>query len=146
MTHNFILRAQALDNTSPDPCSYYGEYLEPDDSVRRRDAACKLSAISESGKVFFQNSGVQLTATDREFLVEIRSIERDRVGRIAPIGCYGTIDLSKDEPDSSAVLDALGSFARDIGRTLEPSHLEMVRNAVDEFKKKNNAETISRFF
>ena len=137
MTENFIFWAQALDNASPDHLEVRGRELSADDSARRQEAVSLVSRVVKSGKLLFNARGVQLTADDQCFVVEVLSVQRDRVGRTAPIVCYGAYDRDVGDALGVSVAAGLVEFAGRIGRTLQPEQFELARESFAALKKKH---------
>lgn len=132
----FTLWAQALDNSSPDHFNVRGEELAADDSVRRQEAVSSVSNVIKHGTRCYESGGVLLTADARHFVLEVPSAQRDRAGRTAPIVCYGLYDAKDGETLDDSAAAALNDFAKRIGRTLSPEHLELTRAAFAALKKK----------
>ncbi|WP_125470269.1 hypothetical protein [Achromobacter aegrifaciens] len=134
MTGTFILWAQALDNASPDHFEMRGCVLAPDDTAQRQEAVSLISSVVKKGSRVCEESSVILTADNLHFILEIPSAERDNAGRPAPIVCYGDYDSTGDAIGTSTAA-ALENFARRIGRTLQPEHLELVQKFLKALKK-----------
>lgn len=136
MTEKFTFWAQALDNSSPDHIEARGEELDFGDSGRRQEAATQVSRVIKLGNNVFSADGVQLTADNRDFVLEVPSVQRDRVGRIAPIVCYGNYSRDARSELGVSASTALAAFATRIGRTIQPEHVALVHKAFDVLKKK----------
>lgn len=139
MTEKFILWAQALDNISPDHFDVRGEELSDDDSARRQEAVSSVSNVIKHGTCVFEDSGVLLTADNHHFVLEVPSAQRDSACRTAPIVCYGACDAAAGDALVASATVALEYFAKRIGRSLQPEHLNLVRASFEALKKKSLA-------
>jgi len=140
VSKDFILSAQALDNVSSDPVSFYGEQLGPDDAARRQQAQSSISDVTANGKVVHEQDGVQLKTYRKHFVLEVWSAERDEAGRIAPIVCYGDYGATPEQELGSKAATAVEDFATRIGRSLEAGHFELARSSFDVLKKKSQSQ------
>lgn len=138
MKKRFILWAQALDNTSPDHFYDRGEELSVSDSSRREEAVSSVAIVIREGKRVYEDSGVLLTADAHHFVIEVPSIQRDCAGRFAPIVCYGAYSATIEDQLVTSVSVSLEHFAKRIGRTVQSDHLNNVRSAFDDLKKKSS--------
>lgn len=147
MTEQLIFWAQALDNASPDHIDIGGASLspdEPDDIAKRQKAVSQVSKVIKVGTRIFDCRGVQLTEDGRHFVVEVPSAERDRVGRVAPIICYGGFDASVVDALASSVIDGFEDFAKRIDRKILPDHSGLARDSFIELKKRSSTRRIVR--
>ena len=128
-TTKFTFWAQALDNSSLDHIEMRGEELLPVDSKRRERAVSLMSSVMKSGTRVFQNMGVQLTANDQQFVIEVPSAQRDQAGRIAPIVCYGEYNSAAGAALGVSVVAGLEAFRKRIGRNIERDDLELARDS-----------------
>jgi hypothetical protein len=144
VTQKFIFWAQALDNVSPDSFLVYGDEVSPDETLRRQEAVSAVSNVIKIGTQLFSVRGVQLTADANHFVAETPSAQRDRVGRTAPIVCYGDYDATFGEGLPASVADALNAFANRIGRNIEPEHLGLVRDSFLVLKKNSSMRRLLR--
>ena len=135
MNQCLILRAQALDNASPDLFEFVG-YNNPTDEPTQEQAARMIFAVIKGAKHVFDDNGMRLTVDDTHFVARVLCEERDIAGRGAPIVCYGECDLLCTDTLSDNVVTALVGFAERIERTIQPNHLELVRKYFDHLKKK----------
>ena len=138
MKGKFIFWAQALDNSSPDHFDMYGEELAPENTASRQTAVSNVSDVIKTGTRVFESKGVQLTANRQHFVVEVPSAQRDRVGRIAPIVCYGDYGGTVDDALGEAVANGLAHFAKQIGRSVLPEHFKLVGETFAALKKKSS--------
>jgi hypothetical protein len=127
--------AQALDNSSSDHIVALGEELSPDDSEGRQHAVSQVSDVIRGGTCIFEEDGVRLTADQRHFVLEIPSEQRDQVGRIAPIVCYGHYDRAQNNVLWASVAAGLRDFSRHIGRSLQSEQLGLARASFVMLKK-----------
>lgn len=111
--------AQALDNKSPDHIGIGGEAVPPEDTFRREESVSLVSSVVKGGACVFQERGMQLTADDDKFVVEVPSLERDQAGRSAPIVCYGGYGAEIDDALAKEVCTGFHDFAKRIGRTVQ---------------------------
>ncbi|MGK0256977.1 MAG: hypothetical protein ACI96M_000405 [Candidatus Azotimanducaceae bacterium] len=137
MIGQFILWAQALDNTSPGHIEVQGEELSGDDTARRQAAASSVSEVGRAGSRIFDEQGCRLTEDGSHFAAEVLCVERDVAGRDAPIVCHGTYDSIVGEALVQAVIDATDGFAKRVGRTIRPGQFELLRKAFETLKKKS---------
>ncbi|GGD33677.1 hypothetical protein [Pseudoxanthomonas indica] len=144
MTDQFILWAQALDNSSPDHFTVHGNDLGNSDTVQRQEAVSKVSAVIKKGARLFERDGVMLTADASHFVIEIPSVQSDLAGRIAPIVCYGPNGVVATGGHGIMAVAALTAFARRIGRTLQPEQLKLVDVSFDALKKKSKVGRMVR--
>lgn len=144
MTAKFVLWAQALDNASPDHFEVGGEELSPDDAIRREAAVSSVSSVIKSGIRVYEVNGVILTVHVRQFVLEVPSAQRDHAGRSAPIVCQGQYDVEGGDALGDSAACALDDFARRIGRTLQPEHIEGARAAFVALKKKSSTTNVGR--
>lgn len=144
MTKNLVFKAQALDNSSPDPVELRGEQLAPDDSAKRQEAASLVSSVIKSGSRIYEKDGVLLTEDGRRFVVEVPSVERDVVGRIAPIICCGNYDSTVDDAFSATVVVDLNDFSKRIGRNILPKHIQLAQESFTVLKKKSGTRKLLR--
>lgn len=144
MMEKFTLWAQAIDNSSPDHFNVQGEELAADDSIRRQEAVSSVSKVIKNGSQFYKSNGVLLTADAQHFVLELPSTQRDIAGRIAPIICYGRYGTEDSGRLGDSAELALKDFAKRIGRTLPPDHLELTRSAFAALKKKMSLAQILR--
>lgn len=136
MTAALIFWAQALDNASPDHIEMHGEELSAYDTVRRQQAVALVSNVIKTGRTIFELDGVQLSVNAQHFVIEVPSAQRDRMGRTAPIVCFGARDQAADDALGAAVAAGIDGFATRIGRSLGPEHLELARKSFSDLKKK----------
>ena len=144
MTEKFIFWAQALDNASPDHFEVGGEELSVDDSARRQEGVSSVSTVIKKGTRIYDVNGVLLTADDRHFVLEVPSAQRDRAGRAAPIVCYGDFDATVGDALGTSAAVAVDDFAKRIGRTLQPEHVELARASFEALKKKSSTKNHER--
>jgi hypothetical protein len=144
MTKKFILWAQALDNTSPDHLDVRGNGLSAGDSSQRQKAVSLLSSVTKNGVRVYEFGSVLLTADDCHFVLEIPSAQRDLAGRIAPIVCYGDYDAAVVGVLGDSAVAALDDFAKRIGRTLQPDHIEHAHESFEALKKKSSMTKLVR--
>jgi hypothetical protein len=144
VTEKFTLWAQALDNASSDHFALRGEELSPDDSVRRQAAVSSVSSVIKNGTRVCDVRGVLLTVDDRRFVLEVPSAQRDHAGRTAPIVCYGEADTAVTDALGTPAVVALADFAKHIGRTVQPEHLELARGSFEALKKKSSTTKLVR--
>ncbi len=140
MTGSLIFWAQALDNTSPDHLKVRGKALLANDEFGRQQAVSDVTRVIKSGSRVFERQGLRLTADSRNYVLELPSNERDQVGRIAPIVCYGDTESLLKQGSESEVLNELQNFAEEISRALSDGHLEIAMQAFDVLKKKSKTK------
>lgn len=131
-------RAQSLDNESPDPLVQNSERILDTDSETRRDIARRISDVSRSGKRRLlrskrgrrTSSAASLFHFKDEFVLTIPTQQRDRIGRLSPIVCYGCLgdQHAKDWPGD--VVCQLRVYADSIGRTILADQYDEVRRQV----------------
>jgi hypothetical protein len=139
-----IFWAQALDNSSPDHIDEHGEELSSTDTVRRQEVVSLVSEVIKRGARIFDQEGVRLTEDGRSFVVEVPSTKADRIGRSAPIICYGDYDSTVDEMFGATVAENIESFAHRIGRTILPEHCVRTRDSFGVLKKKYSMRRLLR--
>lgn len=137
MTEKYIFWAQALDNSAPDHIEVRGEELEVGDSLRRQEAVSFVSRVVKSGERIFDVGGVLLAADTQHFVVEVPSVQQDKIGRTAPIVCYGGYEREVGGALGASVAVGLDAFAKRIGRSLQPEHSELIRESFEVLKKKS---------
>lgn len=142
MTDKFILWAQALDNASPDHFQVHGKVLGSDDTLQRQEAVSLVSNVIKRGARICEKSGMQLTADDSYFVVEVPSAQLDSAGRTAPIVCYGDYDVTVGNALGASAAVALEDFARRIGRTLQPDHFELAQASFEALKKSSTTKLV----
>lgn len=140
MTEKYIFWAQALDNSAPDHIEVRGEELEAGESLRRQEAVSLVSRVVKSGECIFHMGGVLLTADTQHFVIEVPSVQRDKVGRTAPIVCYGVFEREVGDEFGASVAVGLDAFAKRIGRSLQPEHSELIRESFAILKKKSSTK------
>lgn len=140
----FVLWAQALDNSSPDHFEVGGEELSPDDAIRREEAVASVYGVIKSGMRVYDLNDVILTAHVRDFVLEVPSAQRDHAGRSAPIVCQGQYDVERGDALGDSATLALDDFARRIGRTLQPEHIDGARAAFAALKQKLSTTNVGR--
>lgn len=144
MTRLFTLWAQSLDNSSPDHFEVRGEELAVEDSIRRQAAVSSVSSVIKTGMRVYDRGGVVLTADAHHFVLEVRSAERDRAGRAAPIVCHGEYQSGHVDALAASAALSIDDFARRIGRTLEPEHVQLARDCFGALKKKTTRILVMR--
>lgn len=138
MKGTLSLKAQALDNTSPDFYQQGCDLISPEDQVARQKITNAISDVSRSGIYHLKADGAELLVVGRRFLAQVSCQERDKVGRRASIVCCGEFADDEDPAHlTESIVDAIHAFAARIGRTVEPIHIEAVRNELAELKKKS---------
>jgi hypothetical protein len=144
VTEEFTFWAQPLDNSSPDHIAVRGEALSADDSKGRQHAVSLVSNVMKRGTSIFKMDGVQLTADEHHFVLEVPSDQRDKSGRIAPIVCYGNYDSTVGGALEKLVPAGLDDFAKRIGRSLQGGQLELARRSFEDLKKKASTRRLVR--
>jgi len=144
MRDKFILWAFALDNTSPDHFEVRGRVLDAADTSQRQEAVSFVSSVVRREKWTFKERGMRLTADGSHFLLEVPSEQRDSAGRTAPIVCCGDYEATICEALGASTAVALNDFAKRIGRTLSPAHLDLVPVFFDNLKKKSSTKKLLR--
>lgn len=137
MTDKFVFWAQALDNSSSDHIEIHGESLASDDAIRRQETVSLVSRVVKVGESIFKSDGVQLTADNHHFVMEVPSVQRDRAGRTAPIVCYGDYRVATDDTLGFSVAAGIEGFAKRIGRDLQSADFERIHFAFKSLKKKS---------
>ena len=132
MSGPLSFKAQALDNTSPDHYQIGDEILPDEDHARPRQVTNVISEVARKGTPVLKAGGAELILQGPRFLVQVYSVERDRAGRRAPILCCGEFSRS-DDPQ--AIIQAIERFAKNIGRTVEPGHIQAIRDSLAKLKK-----------
>ncbi|MCL2823573.1 MAG: hypothetical protein FWD57_06240 [Polyangiaceae bacterium] len=135
MNKRFILRAQALDNASPDLFEFVGN-TDPKNNPTQEQAAMMIFTVIKGAKHVFDDNGMRLAANNTHFVARVLCEQRDIAGRGAPIVCYGEYDLQCIDTLGNMVVTAITGFAKQIDRTIQPDHLELVCKYFDELKKK----------
>lgn len=138
MKNKFSYWAQALDNSSPDHIILEGEGTLPEDQIKRQQVVKLVSAVIKRGVRIFDAGGLKLTVNSPNFVVELPSEQRDVVGRIAPLICYGQIDYLEVEHSGNEVFEGLSGFARSIERTISLEYSEFISSAFERLKKKSS--------
>lgn len=136
--------AQALDNTSPDHFEVGGEPIPPEDWVRRQDVVSGVSRVIKEGWRVLASEGVQMTACEDQFVLEVLSAQFDSAGRVAPIVCCGAFNISDCDLLEESVPDTLEQFAGRIGRTIRSEHISTAGQAFVELKKKSSSRKLVR--
>jgi hypothetical protein len=144
VTRELIFWAQALDNSSPDHIYMHGNELTPGETERRQEAVSLVSSVVKTGKRIFASNGVQLTTAGQRFIIEIPSVQRDSVGRAAPIVCYGDSEISRNDSIENLIMTGLDTFATQIGRSLRRDHVDLVRVCINLLKKKSSKKYLAR--
>lgn len=135
-------KAQALDNTSPDFYQHGDDLLIPEEQVARQKITNAISDVSLSGNHHLKDDGAELIVFGRRFMAQVSCQERDTVGRRASIICCGEFTDDEDPAyQTETIIGAIHAFATRIGRTVEPFHLEAVRNELAVLKKKRSMRT-----
>ncbi len=134
MVEKFMFWAQALDNASPDHIYCHGKLLLPDDGSDRQEVVSFVSAVVRYGKRIFIEDGVRLITHKKKFVIEIPSMEQDVLGRSAPIICSGVL-VAEDREFYRSITQGIVDFSHQIGRTILPAHLNLVRKAIYIQKK-----------
>lgn len=130
-------KAQALDNISPDFYQQGDDLITPEDQVARQEITNAISDVSRSGNYHLKADGAELIVVGQAFLAQVSCQERDEVGRRASIVCCGEFADDEDPVyQTEAITGAIRAFSKRIGRTVEPTHLEAVRNELTALKKK----------
>nr|WP_294503901.1 hypothetical protein [uncultured Rhodopila sp.] len=127
-------KAQALDNTSPDHYQIGDELLTVEDQAQRRQVTNMISEVARNGTPLLKAGGAELIFQHRDFLAQVYSEQRDHAGRRAPILCCGEFNHS-DDPQ--AIIQAIIGFAAKIGRTVDPGHIQAIRDKFAKSKKKS---------
>lgn len=135
MKNELIFWAQALDNSSPDHFEMRGEKISDDDSLRREEGVSLISNVVKSGSRVFESHGMQLTADQKHFVIEVLSTQLDQIGRAAPVICYGDYDSNVNDEIAGKVAAGFEAFAKCIGRSLQLDRTKLFL-AFEELKKK----------
>jgi hypothetical protein len=118
--NNWVFKAQALDNVSPDHYQVGEQIIGSDDQRQRAAVSARISEIALQGKVVVKTDDIEIILYRHDgiqsILVQIYSDQRDVAGRIAPIVCCGDISCGAD---LSGIVLAIIRFARNIGRTVD---------------------------
>lgn len=139
MKEALSFKAQALDNTSPDFYQFGDELLKPEDQVARQQITNTISDVSRNGDYHLKDDGAELIVAGRTFLAQVSCKERDIAGRRASIVCCGEFAGDEDPAyQTETIIGAIHTFATRIGRTVESTHLEAVRNQLVDLKKKRS--------
>jgi hypothetical protein len=137
VTKNFTFWAQALDNSSPDHFEHRGKMLLESDVVLRQETVSLVSQIVKSGECVYDKGDNKLTADGRRFLLEVLSVQRDNVGRTAPIVCCGEYEEKIGYTFVNALCDDLNQFTIRIGRNLPPNFDASIRFSFIKLKRKS---------
>jgi hypothetical protein len=134
MSRPLSFKAQALDNTSPDLYQIGDELLSVEDQARRRQVANMISEVAQEGTHLLKADGAELIVRRPCFLAQVYSEQLDHAGRQAPILCCGEFSHS-DDPQG--IIQAIDGFAAKIGRTVDPEHIQAIRDHLATLKKKS---------
>lgn len=134
---NLSFWAQSLDNQAPDLIFRKGEELSDDES--RQELVLAIDEIPKSNiKTSPTNSDVTIRSSDKNFVIEVISTEKDQANRLAPIVIYGALPERFSEDWVKDVCNEIKSFVPNtLKRTLEQGDLEAIENMLNEIPKKN---------
>ncbi len=147
-----ILWAQSLDNSLPDDIYSHSKFLRPEEIVQRGDAVSSVLRVGESSLPIFDEDGVQikiastrfaqlrvskkqLKRAECEFIIKLISGQTDDCGRLAPIICYGKIDIDSEDVQEDDIVRKFLLFTGEIGRDLQPNHINAVCRGIRILKK-----------
>ena len=146
-------RGQSLDNESPDPVRQNNETIPDTDREARQDIARRISDVARYGKRRSLQSrtchatgpAALLFHFKDEFAFTIPAEQRDRIGRVSPIVCYGHFgdDHAKDWPRH--VVCQLRVYAGSIDRTILPDQcVEVYRQVTKIGRRRRRAHMLRR--
>ena len=104
MAEKYIFWAQSLDNTSPDHFMDQGVDLLAEEKQGRQKIVSLIYEVAKRGRRRYDASGVALTATRRDFVLDVPMVELDVVGRSAPVTAYGVMAVDFDREFEDALL------------------------------------------
>jgi|APMI01.1.fsa_nt_gi hypothetical protein len=142
MAEKYIFWAQSLDNTSPDHFMDQGVDLLAEEKQGRQKIVSLIYEVAKRGRRRYDASGVALTATRRDFVLEVPMVELDVVGRSAPVTVYGVMAVDFDREFEDALIQEIIGFSERIGRTVRPDVPDLIRSAFAALKKKENYQAI----
>lgn len=124
-SNSLIFRAQAIDNTSDDPLMIDGKMImDQSGSETRQEAMSTISQVSIKGKLVFDKDHVMLYQLKSNFLLEVISSERDVIGRIAPVLCYG------NHSHLNQVIEGLRNFGQETEHPIPQEQLDIAKEAL----------------
>ena len=139
--------AQDLEDRKPSYIYKNGKELDP---IKDKDEREKfVRDVSEIVRNYLhtkigKNNAI-LYHSETEFVIEIHSDQRDDIGRIAPITCFGKVPQRKDEEWEKWIdefFNELNSFSVKIGRSIDDSRVAALKVLTD-FKKKRQIQLLA---
>jgi len=138
MKTQFSFRAQAADGISPAHLQVRDQIVADQEDAERIAAASEISAISQRGRVLWEQNGAKLTRYGDQIMLKVHSNEPDDRGRLAPILCWGRVTGFDLEDFGNAALAGCDEFAKRIGRTINSDHVALLKQAIRAEKKKHS--------
>lgn len=132
------LRAQNLDNRSPDLFGVGRSLVDKDDVTNRELVASRISEVTGSAAPDYDGSHVKVWVRKSNIVGRILCVERDEARRGAPIVCC--LEANNGEDAGAAIVDAVIWFAAAIGRNLSPDHLAELRREIDHVRAKKKTQ------
>ena len=84
-TFHTIVKAQPLDNETPDIFQIDGDIVSGSDTDLRELAVRQINTISRNGNTILQQGGIEIISYRNKFSIEIDTTEKDNLGRSSPI-------------------------------------------------------------
>jgi len=132
--------AQSLDNKSPDIIAVGRKLLSTEDTLVRDQAMGKMTTISSKGEVVYRSNAGEVSAildqSGEAFLLEIVPLEKDTIGRKAPIICFGDIPDASNENWIVSLVSELNNFIDEVGRKTNSENDKWIREALHGLIKK----------
>lgn len=135
MTPQLSFRLQAADSSSPAHLSIGGELVPGEAEAERAAAAQQIADISQRGRVIFERDGAKLMRKGDWIMIKIHATERDDRDRLSPIVCWGRVAGTDLDSFGNEALSGVDHFARSIGRTINPAHLDAITRALHAEKR-----------
>jgi hypothetical protein len=135
-----LLRAQSLDNRSPDLFAVGRSLVDIDDGEKRELVASKISEITGARSPDYDGPFVKVWWRKDNVVGRILCDEKDEAGRGAPIVCY--LEARDEQDAGAAIRDAVAWFAGAIERKLSNHHLDELRTTVDHGRAKKKTQQI----
>lgn len=125
-----LLRAQSLDNVSPDPFAIDGKLLSEEQSADRERVASNISRVTGSNIPDYESPTVVVWVQKDVVVARVLGTEKDRAGRGAPI--VGFFQRDGIANIDQAIADDFKWFTQAIGRTIPLERLDELSQDVKD--------------
>lgn len=126
--------AQSLDNSSADTM-HDENNNQMTQEEQRHQTLSEISKVTSQGKVAAEGDDWKIFSLKNRLVVRVSTLERDALGRIAPI--VFLIDRQVESEGERSVKRDLDLFLSIIHRTLDHSNFESVMLELELLQKKN---------